>query len=493
MVNWDFLIDEAALASVLPQEYSHLCRPVAGALAVFLGGLPGGHQTAILEEQAALAPRATTAERLATLARSCPALHKLGQILARDRRLSHELRRHLQELESLPPSITTETIQEILADELGPLDRLGITLQPPALAEASVAVVIPFRYDHPPGGTSLTEGVFKVLKPGIEERLEQELALLERVGAYLDEGCDEFGIPHLDYQDAFEQVRGKLRHEVRLDQEQRQLAAARIAYQGQPRVQIPMLLEPCSPRVTAMERIFGVKVTDHALTAGRDVRRLAELIVDALIARPIFATTAEALFHGDPHAGNLFLTTDNRLAILDWSLVGSLRDCERAAMMQIILAALALDEGRIVTLLEGLAARQDPDEEALVAVVRRWLGRVCQGQFPGFTWLMGLLDEAAQSARLRVSGDLLLFRKSLHTLEGLLADVRPEGRQIDAVLSREFVRQFAIEWPGRWLARPESRSFPTRLSNADLLQFALDFPWSVARFWLGPAAATVGL
>jgi hypothetical protein len=52
--------------------------------------------------------------------------------------------------------------------------------------------------------------VFKVLKPGIEERLDQELGLLGRVGSYLDERRHEFGIPHLDYEEVFERLRQKL-------------------------------------------------------------------------------------------------------------------------------------------------------------------------------------------------------------------------------------------------------------------------------------------
>src|SRR6516162_9353966 len=193
MVNWGLRIDEGAIASVLPDEYARFRRPVLGALTTFLESLPAGHQAAVLAGQAALPPTAPASERLFVLARSCPALHKLGQILARDRRLSPELRQHLQGLESLPPSTPLGAVQATLAQELGPLDRLGVTLEPPALAEASVAVVIPFRGDR---GERPRQGVFKVLKPGIEERLDQELAVLERVGSYLDEKCHEFGIPH---------------------------------------------------------------------------------------------------------------------------------------------------------------------------------------------------------------------------------------------------------------------------------------------------------
>jgi ubiquinone biosynthesis protein len=326
--------------------------------------------------------------------------------------------------------------------------------------------------------------VFKVLKPGVEERLEQELLLLERVGSYLDEVCTEFGLPHLDYREAFEQVREKLRHEVRLDREQGYLARARAFYAGEPRVYVPALFEHCTRRVTAVERLTGGKITDHRLIWKGEKRWLADLAVEALIAMPVFAGPGPALFHADPHAGNLFLTAEGRLGILDWSLVGALGEPERRAAVQIVLGALTLRPEHIVTTLTGLAHGGRVDRRVLEAVVHSWLRRVRQGRFPGFTWLLGLLDEAVQTARLRVSTDLLLFRKALHTLEGVVADVGAGEGRIDAVLLGEFLRHLAAEWPRRWLAPPDSRAFATRLSNADLARVALGLPWAVAQFWL---------
>jgi ubiquinone biosynthesis protein len=483
MMNWDFLVGETALAAVLPAGYARFVRPIHGALITFLQGLPAGHQTAILAGQAALPPAATVGERLALLARSCPVLHKLGQILARDKRLLPELRRHLQELESHPSTIPLETIHTGLAKELGPLDRCRVTLLPPALAEASVAVVIPFRQDGD-FGEPPHQGVFKLLKPGIVERLEEELELVDRVGWYLDQRCDEFQIPHIDYQETFEQVREKLRNEVRLDLEQQHLVQARAFFAGDRRIQVPALLSPCTPGVTAMERVTGGKVTEHGLDNVCGKRRLADLVVEALIARPFFSRARQALFHGDPHAGNLFLTADGRLAVLDWSLVGQLGEAERIAFVQILLGALTFDPARIVATLEGLAQRQGVDRAALAAVVRDGLQRLRPGQFPDLGWLMSLLDEATRISRLRVGANLLLFWKSLLTLEGVIADIGAGDRRIDEVLLREFFGHLAFEWPQRWLTPPGSRAFATRLSNTDLAHWMLSLPWTSTRCWL---------
>jgi ubiquinone biosynthesis protein len=237
-----------------------------------------------------------------------------------------------------------------------------------------------------------------------------------------------------------------------------------------------------------MERVVGGKVTDHPLASDAAKRRVAGLVVEALVAQPIFSTDGNALFHADPHAGNLFLTPDSRLAVLDWSLVGSLGERERRAVVQVILAALLLDAEGVVAALAGLADGQRLDRAALAGVVRAGLTRVRRGQFPGFAWLTGLLDEAVQTAHLRVGADLLLFRKTLHTLEGVIADIGAGAGRAEEVLLLEFLGNFAFEWPGRWLARPDSHHFATRLSNADLLRFLLHWPWMAARFWLLPCA-----
>jgi ubiquinone biosynthesis protein len=326
--------------------------------------------------------------------------------------------------------------------------------------------------------------VFKVLKPGIEERLELELDLLGGVAGHLDARCSEFGIPRLDYRDVFAQVRNKLAWETRLNEEQQHLIAAQDFYAGVPEVQIPALLPHCTHRVTAMERIRGVKVTDARWANAWERHRLAQRVAHELIARPIFAASEHALFHCDPHAGNLFLTEDGRLAILDWSLVGRLCRRERAAMMQIILAALALNGEKIGSLVLALSQRGSIDRNALRGIVRDRLRQLRHGRLPGLTWLIGLLDDATERAGLRVSADLTLIRKSLLTLAGVVAELAKDDDTIDAAVFANFVGQFIAEFPRRWGAWPGCRDFATQISNADLLEFALGWPLTAARYSL---------
>ncbi|QEH33901.1 putative protein kinase UbiB [Aquisphaera giovannonii] len=464
MTDWDWLIGDAVIGSILPPEYARYRRPVVEGLRHFLGRLRAGEIAGILAGQAALGPTATAEERLVDLAERCPVLHKIGQVLARDRRLSAELRRHLQRLESLPPTTPVAAIEAVLAAELGRLDRLGVTLEPPALAEASVAVVIPFSRH---AGPEPRRGVFKVLRPGIEEKLSRELRSLEDIGAFLDDSCARFEIPALEYREVFEQVRESLVSEVDLAGEQDHLRRAAAIYADAPDVVIPRVLPYCSPRVTAMEWVDGRKVTDAGPLSPGHRRRLAEVVIESLIAAPALSTDEDAIFHADPHAGNLLATPDRRLAILDWSLAGRLGRGDRAAMTQVMLGGLTLDPGSVRDGLRGLSADGRLDDPALAAVTAEHLRTLRHGGFPGFSWLMGLVDDAVLRARLRAHSGLMLFRKVLHTLEGVVADISPDV-QADRVLPAIFLRRFVSEIPARLAAPYRSRRFGTGLSNEDL-------------------------
>ncbi len=483
-MHWGLIITDTLISEVIPEDYAGYRAPAREALIFFLEGLPEARQSEILKNQISLPPACTAPERISVLARSCPSLHKLGQTLARDHRLSPELRKHLQGLESLPPSLPPEAVQDILTRELGPLDNLGIGLLP-AIAEASVAIVVPFRVDRV-RSEAASEGVFKILKPGIRERLEDELEMLERVGSYLDQRIGEFGIPRINYGETFEHVRTKLLSEVRLDLEQRNLAIARDIYSDKRTILIPALFrEYCTPRVTAMERIKGKKVTEQDLSQKWKKGRLAGLIISELIARPLFSKDGPDLFHGDPHPGNLFLTWDDRLAILDWSLTGSLSEREHAAFSAIILGAITLHPGRIAAALVELTDNRGFDREALRRVVGSALAKISEGRVPGLTWVTSMLDEAVKEAGLRFGADLLLFRRVIHILTGVITDIGGDTNLVDEVLIERFIGSFMLEWPFRWLAPPDSREFATRLSNADITELMFTLPWTAARFWLG--------
>ncbi|MGZ3414872.1 MAG: hypothetical protein ACXWNX_14935, partial [Isosphaeraceae bacterium] len=88
MLDWEWLIGDAVIGALLPEAYASYRRPIVEGLRLFLSRLPGPDVARILGDQAALRADASAEDRLVALAERCPALHKLGQVLARDRRLA---------------------------------------------------------------------------------------------------------------------------------------------------------------------------------------------------------------------------------------------------------------------------------------------------------------------------------------------------------------------------------------------------------------------
>ena len=473
------LIEGLQIAQFVPEAYAAYRPLLMDGLQFFLERLPPLRLTAILAEQLRL-PRATPpARRLAILFRRCPTLHKLGQVVARDRRLAPELRANLQGLESLKPTTPMAEIASLIQRELGAV--AGLEIAPTALAEASVAVVVPLVW-RPAANAPPQSGVLKVLRPGVEDQLHEELEIWAALGVFLEQRCADRGLPALDYRNTLDSIRRLLAHEIRLDREQVHLARAAAFHADSPAILIPELLPFCTARITAMERVEGRKVTDPGLSTG-ERRRLAQILIEALLAKPFWSNPAsDAWFHADPHAGNLFVTHDGRLAILDWALVTPLAKAQRVAVVQAVAGALTLNEGGLFHALAALGHSSDP--VALRAAVVESLRQVRRGIFPGMDWLMALLDRLGTVGAMQFPENLTLFRKSLLTLAGVIGDVSDQP-SMDEVLILTGLMQCSREWAVRGLAPFTSRAFGSHLSNADWFSLWAGLPLTVTHYWTG--------
>ena len=474
------------LSDLIPDEYAAYRSPLRATLVRFLDGLEPQRRIEIVQNQLALAESATTIERVLTLLHDCPSLHKLGQVVARDRRLDASLRRRLATLESLPGQVPLDELRPILHSELGDAAarlRLG-----PTLAEGSVCAVVPFSEEGSAksdanGGQT---GVLKIVKPGVRERLEEELSLWPSVGAFLEERCRRDGLATPAWRETLDQVAELLAGEVDLSAEQRHLEEAHELLRAHDRVVVPERLDLSTPHVTAMTRLEGRPLTESRGSLLHRAR-LASATIDALIARPLLQAEGPAMFHADPHAGNLLAlqgpdgAETGRVGIIDWALVERLSKTDRVHFVQIALGAITLDRRRIVRAVVALS-ENTPDTDTLTDIVDRFLASVRRGRLPGFAGLSKLLDEIVVSTSARFPTRLLLFRKSLLTLEGVLRDLCPE-LPVDVALLAAVGRQLVRDAPRRLFAWPGRRDFGTHLSNLELLGLLTAPTRTTIRFW----------
>ncbi len=292
---------------LVPAQYGRWRRLVEDALQFFFSHLSERRLATKLVEQIELPLEASSEARLLKLISRTPGLQKLGQVLARNKHLAPALRLALMELENGMTDMQPEEIHAVIAGQLGQrLDALGVKIEPIIYREGSAAAVVRFTWKRP--GREPKSGVFKVLKPYVPACFAEDMTLLQRLGDYLANADRNYGFVVRDVKELLSEVRLLLERELDFEREQDTLLRAARLYRSSIGIRVPRVIAPlCTPLVTAMSDEPGVKVTEAFPHSPLRRKRVAEQLVEALLAVPLMSREAEAIFHADPPRGQSLL------------------------------------------------------------------------------------------------------------------------------------------------------------------------------------------
>jgi ubiquinone biosynthesis protein len=294
-----------------------------------------------------------------------PTFVKLGQVLAgRSDLLGPEWVAELEKLHSRVPALPFEALREQLREDLGgEPETVFAAFNTEPLAAASIAQVYRARLHDG------SEVVVKVRRPGIEDTIEADLRLLARLAALAETELPALK-PYRPQQLVHEFARS-LRRELDLATECRN--AERVAKNLAP------LGFMAIPRVHWAHTRRRVNVQDFAGgVAGEDLAAVDAAGLDrALLARRgaqavMKMIIEDGFFHADPHPGNVFYLPGNRLAFIDFGMVGRLSQRRREELLQLLL---------------GLVQREP---RAVADVLLDWAGQ--DGNAPNGTLNLGQLE-----------------------------------------------------------------------------------------------------
>ncbi|HEY2014510.1 MAG TPA: AarF/UbiB family protein [Bryobacteraceae bacterium] len=431
---------------LVPDAYLHWRPLVQDAMQFVFSRLSDRRLAAKLVEQVEL-PSGTSHElRLLTLISKMPGLQKLGQVVARNRRLAPALRKALSELENGMSDATPGEIRSIIEAELGPgLGSHRVEMASSIYREGSASAIVRFTWEN--ADHERERCVFKVLKPYVPACFAEDMTLLQELGEFLasrDRGY-EFAIH--DVQEMLAEVRQLLEHELDFVREQGALAEAHCGYRSSIGIRVPRLITPlCTPRVTAMTEEAGVKVTEACRRSPIRRSRIAEQVIEALIAVPLFSRRDPSLFHADPHAGNLLYDEPNReLVVIDWALAERMSlELRRQLAMLALMMNLRNRQGvreAICALSSDDRGRRKAREHLIDEMVRHFFDRLPPDRSPGTLDAMMLLDDIALEG-IHFPASLFLFRKIVFTLDGVLHEIAGSDVRIDSVITREFLTRW---------------------------------------------------
>jgi len=473
------IVERTQPQRAIPEVYGHYRSVVRDGIEFFLSQVGRHRLMELVVSQLKLDPETGTQERLLELAKRFPTLHKLGQIIARNPNIDPVVKKWLIHLENGCYGTPLGGIMERIGGQLEQADnRERVQAQPAILSEASVGAVIAFYWNRPPS-QERTEGVFKILKPGIRRHLDEELFILEKTAAFFEENRHRYPLKDFKFLDVFKEVQEMLVKEIDLAAEQTNLIEAARFYRNMESIQIPQLFPFSTDTMTAMAYLNGPKITDAPLN--QEQRKLcAAVLFEALVCRPLFSRREPSLFHGDPHAGNILAVKDPasggiRIGLLDWSLAGRLTKRDRVKTAQLIQAVIKKDLSGIRRSVKALAIgdymdspRQRQKFRNLVLTMVRSSGFK---RLPLIKKTFKLLEQLTFEGFVFPAG-LMLFRKAIFTLEGVLFDLWPSF-DMDAAVTQYLTTLVTQEIPTRCgnlffplTDRPENYS--SLISNIEL-------------------------
>ncbi|GAA0844218.1 ubiquinone biosynthesis regulatory protein kinase UbiB [Marinobacter szutsaonensis] len=355
-----------------------------------------------------------------------PVFVKFGQILSTRRDLlPDDMAESLKQLQDRVPPFPSDTARNIIETSLGkPVSELFAEFSSDPMASASVAQVHAATL---PNGQRV---VVKVLRPGIEKVIHQDLALMYLMAGLLEKYWSEG--KRLHPVDVVADYDSTIHDELDLQREAANASQLRRNFENSSLIYIPFIdWDYTRKSVLVMERIHGIPIADvPALeAAGVNMKVLAEKGVE------IFFTQVfrDSFFHADMHPGNIFVDVSNpadpRYIAIDFGIVGTLAPDDQSYLARNLLAFFRRDYRQVAQLhIQSGWVPPDTRVNEFEAAIRT----VCEPIFErplkdiSFGHFLLRLFQTARRFNMEVQPQLVLLQKTLLNVEGLGRQLYPE-------------------------------------------------------------------
>ena len=265
-----------------------------------------------------------------------PTFIKLGQLLStRADLLPLPYMRALARLQDEVEPFSFEEVESIITSELGVrISKAFSDFDPVPIAAASLGQV------HRAAMRDGRSVAVKVQRPGIREQIADDLDAFSEVAQLLDNHT-EAG-KRYEFRKVLEEFRKTLLKELDYKQEAKNLIVMSENLSDFDSLVIPLPIEDyTTSRVLTMDYIHGQKITSLSPLKRIDID--GDELARQLFRGYLRQILVHGFFHSDPHPGNVFLTDDGRIALLDLGMVGRISPGMQEKLLQLL---LAISEGR---------------------------------------------------------------------------------------------------------------------------------------------------
>lgn len=360
-----------------------------------------------------------------------PTFVKFGQIMStRPDVIAPSLCEKLQRLQDQVSEVAYARIAEQIEAELGAApEKIFAEFSKKPLASASIAQV------HQATTQTGDDVIVKVRRPGIARTIDADLSIMHMLSRRIEEAAPEARIFNLS--GMVQEFERSLRREIDFSLEATSIERFGKNFADDSRVFIPrVFIDLSSQAVLTMERVHGTKISEvQGDAASRD--RIARNYLYAAY-KMIFE---DGFFHGDMHPGNVFVDADQRIALVDFGMVGRLSGSTRDRIVDVLNALLREDLEEVARTFFDLGQALGPvdyptfEAEVVDVMERNFVGNtISEIQFGAF---FAELVDGALKHHIRMPADYTMLFKALLTTEGLARHLAPDVNPVE--LARPFV------------------------------------------------------
>ena len=408
----------------------------------------------------------TTPEQLADdLEAMGPTFIKLGQVLSsRPDLLPGPYVKALARLQDKVKPFPYAEVEQIVESELGTkISKAFSRFDTQPVAGASLGQV------HAAALRDGREVVVKVQRPHVALQVAEDFEVLAEIAKLIDQHTD-FGKRHR-LRETLDEMKTAIVNELNYEREREHLVAMARNLEEFDLIQVPQpVTDYCTRRVLTMEYVRGRKITKLSPLARLELDgcSLSEELFRAYLKQVL----VDGLFHADPHPGNVFITEDHRIALLDLGMVGHTTPEMRNNLLKVL---IAVSEGRPEEVADLICRVSEKSREFERHVFDKRIAQLVlerQGETLGRTSMGRTLLQVSRSAAevgLWVPSELTMLGKTLLQLDEVGRILDPEFEP-DAAIRRN-----AAEIMSRRLHKDASTGsfFSTLL---DLKEFVVELP-----------------
>lgn len=396
-------------------------------------------------------------------------LIKMGQLLSiRADLLPKGFISEIQDLTDQVPPSEWEEIEGILTAEWGfPINHYLHSIDKKAVASASIGEVYKgILKDGQPVA-------IKVQRPNIQSIIQTDFRTLSII-IWFAHHFVPMPKDFINLKVLYKELKEVMVQELDFSQEKNNLLFFQERFKDIDIVKIPNVFsELCTPKILVMEWVDGIKLTDEGGVSRLEVNKLelAERLLKVFIPQWL----EPGMFHADPHSGNVLVSNEGQIILLDFGMVGEISKKDATYFQALIEALLSKNYSKAVESLTHLGfLLPDADPRTMEKLLAELLSfHPAQFKEIDLLALKMEMNDLIQALPIQVPTRFVFLGRSFITMEGMLRNLAADDNLIN-VLKPVFIdwlsKQGNNKWSFIWLWLQSQPLFKTAISFTEFLK-----------------------